>query len=92
MGKGMQTIKPSSGTQQRLGLVALCSLFGLLAGCAAPKSNTITAFRTYDIPPSVSLQTVVKEVKSAMEIRAHSLNAITTTVPDRLPAERGLFK
>lgn len=65
---------------------------GTLVGCAsAPKVETITAFRSFDVPSSNKAKAVVDATKSAMLRVADNLTATISILPDPLPETPGNF-
>jgi hypothetical protein len=64
----------------------------MIVGCAsAPKVETITAFRSFDVPSTNKAKAVVDAAKSAMLRVADNLSAIISILPDPLPETPGNF-
>jgi len=73
-------------------LVSFICLAIVLSGCAsAPKRESITAYRTFDVPANVNINNVVAATKKAMSVRADGLTATTGMEPDTLPEKPGKF-
>lgn len=74
-------------------LFLICLGFLVLAGCATtPRMESVTSFRSYDVPLSMSPERLVEPVKTAMAVRASNLMVTRGIVSDTLPERPGNFE
>lgn len=67
--------------------------FLLFAGCTTvPQVETITAYRSFEIPASSSPDRLIDPVKDSLAVRASNLGVTAGIVPEVLPERAGTFE